>query len=134
MSFKNLNLKANELAYTLLEQTFQGTIPNPQILSYLKYSIKSELITCSSVFSALGAFKKTVSPAILNCLLLIVRNLLNSLVSQKCDDNVQQESGLSILIKTVRAQDFDKFQAYLVLINLFIILDKYEFHTYLECS
>ena len=92
MSFKNLNLKANELAYTLLEQTFQGTIPNPQILSYLKYSIKSELITCSSVFSALGAFKKTVSPAILNCLLLIVRNLLNSLVSQKCDDNVQQES------------------------------------------
>ena len=61
-------------------------------MSYLKYCIRSELITCSSVFSALRAFKKSVSPSILNCLLLIVRSLFNKLVSQKCDDNVQQLS------------------------------------------
>ena len=62
--------KSIELAYTLLEQTFQGTIPNPQILSYLKYSIRSQLITCSGVFSALTSFKK-INQQVLHCLLLI---------------------------------------------------------------
>ena len=96
--------KSIELAYTLLEQTFQGTIPNPQILSYLKYSIRSQLITCSGVFSALTSFKK-INQQVLHCLLLIgkllqknehfskttfsVKNLLNDLVKNRCDDNVQ---------------------------------------------
>jgi len=65
--------KSIELAYTLLEQTFQGTIPNPQILSYLKYSIRSQLITCSGVFSALTSFKK-INQQVLHCLLLIGMN------------------------------------------------------------
>ncbi|EDL16162.1 thyroid hormone receptor associated protein 4, isoform CRA_b [Mus musculus] len=44
------------LAEALLEQAMIGPSPNPLILSYLKYAISSQMVSCSSVLTAISKF------------------------------------------------------------------------------
>lgn len=44
------------LAEALLEQAMIGPSPNPLILSYLKYAISSQMVSCSSVLMAISKF------------------------------------------------------------------------------
>lgn len=80
--------KRMELASTLLEQTFQGTIVNSQVLMYLKYCMRAELISCCGVFSSLMSFKSFSSPNTLSSLLMILEELLNKLVSTRVTDPI----------------------------------------------
>ena len=67
---------------------FQGTIVNTQVLAYLKYCIRSQLISSCGVFSALSTFKSFSSPNTLSTLLAIIESLLLKFCDNRLSDPV----------------------------------------------
>ncbi|XP_069490880.1 mediator of RNA polymerase II transcription subunit 24 isoform X4 [Ambystoma mexicanum] len=110
------------LAEALLEQAMIGPSPNPLILSYLKYAVSSQMVSCSTVLTAISRFDDFSRDLCVQSLLEVMgmfcnrlscygkaeeciglcRAMLNTLnwllrcaayYTEKCKDSLEQEAG-----------------------------------------
>ncbi|XP_069093520.1 mediator of RNA polymerase II transcription subunit 24 isoform X2 [Pleurodeles waltl] len=110
------------LAEALLEQAMIGPSPNPLILSYLKYAVSSQMVSCSTVLTAISRFDDFSRDLCVQSLLEVMgmlsdrlscygkaeeciglcRAMMNTLTwllrcaafyTEKCKDGLEQEAG-----------------------------------------